>query len=521
MSRRALATRLALLVATAGLIPIALVGAIGLSTLRDRALADAQRNLGALAQQVAERIRTYQEQQRELVRALAANLSSDPDAVRRLEEVPLDAPSLGRITLIDRTSPHDLFPPQIDAAGLRRAFAGEEVQSRVYLGSELTPVLDLCLPARGQPGRAVCASLDLLELQRLVQRVHLGEHGYALAFDPQGRLIASGAGELRAAVLTGEPIAESPAVALLARGMPAPLRLLSGLGQDVLVGWSRLPGQEWIIAAEQPAEEALAPGTRAQWALAVAAVVALLAAVGVGLHQSQKMLASLEAEERWRTAGRIASGISHDLGHRLAILQQTAALAQTGDVAFFPVIRDNLQAEVGTLQRFVADFADLSRAVKPGEFVALELNAFAESVRRSAAPLAERENVRLELELPAKAPWVRADRYLLERAALNLVTNAIEASPAASVVTVRLGHDPAQRTAFLEVRDRGPGIERLRQASIFSAFVSTKRTGAHVGMGLANVHRIVQAHRGSVALQSEQGHGATFTITLPLADKPT
>ena len=81
---------------------------------------------------------------------------------------------------------------------------------------------------------------------------------------------------------------------------------------------------------EQPAREALAPGTTAQIALGVVAVLALLAALAVGYRQSQRMLGVLEAEERWKTAGRIASGISHDLGHRLAILQQTAGLAEAG-----------------------------------------------------------------------------------------------------------------------------------------------------------------------------------------------
>jgi len=519
-SRRWLATQLALMVATAGLIPIVLVGGFALHTMRSRARADAQSTLQAVAQQAAERIRTYQNQQREMLRAIAANLGTDPLAGRRLEEVTLDAPSFQQLVLLDGKSPHELFLQHIPATQLKLALGGAEVASEIYHARDLTPAMDVCVPARAQPGHTVCATLDLLELQRLVQRIRIGESGQAVALDPAGHVIAAGAGELRAAALTGEPIPESPSAAQLARGVPGPTEFINGLGVAVLGGWAQLPGQDWIIVVEQPVSEAFAAADQAARAMVIALLIALVLSLSVGYQYSQRVLAALEVEERWRTAGRIAAGISHDLGHRLAILRQTASLAEAADPAYLPIIRDNLKSEVATLRRFVTDFADLSREVKQTEFVALDLNAFAESVYKSALPYAQQLGVKLELEPLQAAPWVLADRYLFERAVLNLLTNALEASPSGSTVTlrVRTGRD---KEARIEVQDRGPGISPERLPEIFSAFLSTKRTGAHVGLGLANVHRIVRAHRGVAAVKSELGRGATFSVALPMISKPS
>ena len=265
--------------------------------------------------------------------------------------------------------------------------------------------------------------------------------------------------------------------------------------------------------------EALAPANDAMVARLAALLIALVLSLTVGFQYSQRVLASLEVEERWRTAGRIAAGISHDLGHRLAILRQTAALAEVADPVY-PVIRDNLTSEVATLRRFVTDFANLSREVKQHEFVALDLNAFAESVRKTAQPYAESAGRAVGERAVPEAPWALADRYLLERAVLNLLTNALEASPNGSTVTLRVRLDEKSRRARIEVQDRGPGIAAERQKEIFDSFYSTKRTGAHVGLGLANVHRIVRAHGGVAAVKSVLGRGATFSITLPQVNKP-
>src|SRR5207248_5444027 len=85
----------------------------------------------------------------------------------------------------------------------------QEVASEIFIAQDTTPAMTFCVPARAVEARAVCAQLDLLELWRVVQRIKVGERGYALAFDSKGHVLASGAGALRAAILTGEPIHSS------------------------------------------------------------------------------------------------------------------------------------------------------------------------------------------------------------------------------------------------------------------------------------------------------------------------
>ncbi|HSN91061.1 MAG TPA: sensor histidine kinase [Anaeromyxobacteraceae bacterium] len=519
MNRRRMAMRLALLVAFSGLAPILVVGAIAIEILRRHAEHSSLVGLRAVAEQTAARVGAYVSAQKETLRAVGAAAASSPDGARRLEEVVLEAPALGRVVLVGDDTPRADLPQFLSPESIARARTGQEVSSEIYLARDLTPAIDHCIPAPGPPGHAVCASLDLLELWRFVQRIRVGRSGRALTFDPQGRLLASGVGSLRAAILTGEPVPQSAAAARVAAGsFDVPESYEGAGGEDVLGGWARIPDLGWVVLVEQPAGEALRPARIAQWVLGLFAVFALGLSILLGWRQSLKVLAELEVEERWKTAGRIAAGVTHDLGHRVAILAQTAGLAEAGDPTFLPRIRENLRAEVATLRKFVADFADLSRDVRSIDLLPLDLDAFAESVARSAAPHAERQGVRLVVEGSAGSVWVRADRYLLERAVLNLVSNACEASPRGSEVRIAVlaGGD----RAAVEVRDEGAGIEPDRLPRLFDAFVSTKRTGAHVGMGLPNVKRIVDAHGGTVTVASALGAGATFRIELATMAPP-
>jgi signal transduction histidine kinase len=504
---------LAAMVALSGVLPLTLLAAAGLRTVERRGEQGSQEALQAIAEQAAARIADYIGGQRLMLRTLGRAVGSEPDAPRRLIDASLDAPSLGKLRLLSRRTPRFELPPALDAGKIAKALSGVEVASGTYLAN-LSPAMDVCVPA-GRPGHAVCTTLDLLELQRQVQRIRIGDSGYALAFDRSGRLLAAGAGSLRAAVLTGEPVAESPAAARLARGETAPRRLRAEGGRDVIAGWAALPDDlgGWTIAVEEPVVEALRSSRSALLWLSLGAAAALALSIALGYAQARRMLAALEMEERFRTAGQIASGISHDLGHRLIILQQIEQLAATGDAEYLPRIRDSLASEVSTLRKFVADFADLTREAKAADFMPIEVNALAESIKANAEPYAVQAGVKLELVKAPEEIWVQGDRFLLERAALNLARNAVEASRSGASVLLKVQRRDG--SALFQIQDQGAGIDAARLPTLFDSFSSTKRTGAHVGMGLPNVRRIALAHGGAVSVKSKKGEGSTFTLQLP------
>jgi signal transduction histidine kinase len=515
VNRRSAALRLALIVAFAGLVPIAATGVVAVEILRRKSVDAAQDSLRDVAEQAAARIGGYLAMQKETLRAVAAATAGASDAARRLEEVPLDARSLRKVALVGPSTDSGTLLQSLTAAQVAEARGGKEVASAFYLSNDLTPAMEVCVPAPGVPSHAVCAVLDLLELWRYVHRIQVGESGYALCFDSAGKLLASGAGVLRANILTGESVPQSAAAVLASReARSAPRRYDGAGGVDVLAGWARIPGTGWVVGVEQPSREALRAANAAQWVIAVAILAALLLSLGIGIRQSRRMLAALEVEERWRTAGRIASGITHDLGHRLAILKQTAALAEAKNPEFLGLIHSNLTNEIGFLGRFVSDFADLSRVVsKPSEMLPMELNALVESVARTATAQAVVQEVRVEWAAAPEPVYVNGDHHLLQRAVLNLVSNAIDASAKGKIVRLRVGI--AEGVGAIEVVDEGAGIPPERVEKLFDAFESTKRTGAHIGMGLANVKRITAAHGGTATVTSAVGKGSTFRISLP------
>jgi signal transduction histidine kinase len=101
---------------------------------------------------------------------------------------------------------------------------------------------------------------------------------------------------------------------------------------------------------------------------------------------------------------------------------------------------------------------------------------------------------------------------------LNLLSNAADAMPRGGSVRVSLRALP-DGAACLTVADEGHGIPEEIQARIFDPFFSTKEIGKGTGLGLAICHGIVQDHGGDIAVESTEGRGAEFTVTLPASGK--
>lgn len=130
----------------------------------------------------------------------------------------------------------------------------------------------------------------------------------------------------------------------------------------------------------------------------------------------------------------------------------------------------------------------------------------------------EQDRARISLDVAGPIPPVRADPDRLERALVNLITNALKYSPPDAPVSVGLRVDGG--TATVTVADRGVGIPADEIPHVFEKFrrARTGLTSEGLGLGLYITRLIAQAHRGSVGVESEPGKGSAFHLRLPLAE---
>jgi two-component system sensor histidine kinase KdpD len=229
------------------------------------------------------------------------------------------------------------------------------------------------------------------------------------------------------------------------------------------------------------------------------------------------------AVETDRLRSALLTSISHDLRTPLASI-----LGAAGTLRAYPHLLDEtarveltstIQEEGERLNRFISNLLDMSRL----EFGGLAPNASLVDLGEIVGSAIERaskilEHHHLEVELAADMPMLRLDPVLFEQVLFNLLDNAAKYSPDGS--TVRLRSWREGDSAMLQVIDEGPGIPEEELERIFDKFyrvrkLDTQRAGT--GLGLAICRGFVEALNGRiVAGNRADGHGAVFTITLPI-----
>jgi signal transduction histidine kinase len=225
--------------------------------------------------------------------------------------------------------------------------------------------------------------------------------------------------------------------------------------------------------------------------------------------------------ERFKQARELfLAGATHEFKTPLASLRlYTETLAREG----LPEdarerIQKRMVQDVVRLENLVDDMlamsADDTFAVGPR--VRLDLAQEAEAVLEDLRPLAADHGARFELQ-PAVGAVVMGQRLFLALALRNLVVNAVKHSPGPVTVTVRV--ERGRRSHRVVVADNGPGIPKRLHRKVFECFYSTtgnQRQGG-TGLGLYLVRRNIESIGGQVDLQSDEGQGCTFTLTLPTA----
>jgi signal transduction histidine kinase len=177
-----------------------------------------------------------------------------------------------------------------------------------------------------------------------------------------------------------------------------------------------------------------------------------------------------------------------------------------------------LQAECQQLVDLSNDFLRFAR-MQDLELAAAELAGVIEEMLDFFGPSARAANIEIKSYLPADLPPVALDRDMFKQALLNLLLNAEQAMPSGGVITLQASAESGG--VRLDVIDTGKGMAPEVVAKAFKPFFSTRPGGS--GLGLATTRKIIEAHGGTITLQSEAGRGTKFTIHLPAAtpaDRP-
>jgi signal transduction histidine kinase len=153
------------------------------------------------------------------------------------------------------------------------------------------------------------------------------------------------------------------------------------------------------------------------------------------------------------------------------------------------------------------------------DITACDLVEIGQSLVQQMSGLAQKQNIHLTASLPDTPVMVEGDFVYLSRAVANLMSNALKFTPAGGTVTVSLKQK--DQAAIISVQDTGPGIPPNHQARIFNRFYRVKdqketREKIGSGLGLSIVKSIVTQHQGTIWLESKEGVGTTFHISLPV-----
>ena len=247
-----------------------------------------------------------------------------------------------------------------------------------------------------------------------------------------------------------------------------------------------------------------------------AEVASALMAVG---NQAVASLDRIQAQELARrrealaAVGEMAAGLAHEVRNPLAAIHGAAqALAVGMDARKAREMLDIIEEESGRLGRVVSEFLEYARPGTPRR-QPVDVGDLARRVLRAAEAAGSRP--RAELRIAEGTPPALADADQLQRAMGNLVRNAQEAAGPDGSLRLEVARDGSGRVR-VRFEDDGPGIPPEQMARLFQPFYTTKPGGT--GLGLALVHRVVEAHGGEVSVDGRPGRGAVFTIVLPAAE---
>jgi len=235
----------------------------------------------------------------------------------------------------------------------------------------------------------------------------------------------------------------------------------------------------------------------------------------------------LKRTDRLALMGTLAAGLAHEIRNPLGGIKGAAQLLRRSDDGNPEIkeLSDIMIREVDRVNKLIEQLLDLSRPADL-DLAPVNIHEILEYVLRLEDQTVEAKKIFINKRFDPSLPPIQGDRAQLTQVFLNLVKNAFQAMLHSGTLTVvtRLGTDfrirgqgaGSNRFIWVDITDEGAGIRDEDLPQIFSPFFTTKTGGT--GLGLAICYRIIKEHGGTIRVESAEGKGSTFKVSLMVAD---
>ncbi len=495
-----------LLLAAAGILPLVVYGAVSIFSLRDATRRSVITGNENVARRVAEQIGLYVQTNVDILQSVAGNLTDTNLARwqqdRILKNAVLDFPEFREITLYDAAGAQ-LASSRVGQSKIQFPQSGTSFGSNITLSpigidDDFLPtaVVGIKLAQLGQNAGSLVGEISLEEMWRMVDRIRVGDQGYALVVAANGQLIAHGNSNEKPRVARGDNLATQPLVRLVhgqRNAGPASLEYASDAGVQMLGVAAPLELLSWTVMVEQPRSEAYAVADVLTRQLMFIIGLALLVTVSVGYFFGRSFIQPIFAlmrgtlavadgrldervtitsrdefqelgdafnsmadklveltedvrkKERQAMFGRMAAGLVHDLSHPVQNIGNSCKLIVRvfDDPEYRQTFTRTIDREMETLKRVLDDLRNVARPA-PVERFPLDVNRSVADIVESMRGFADESGISLESRFASEPVIIEGDTFALGRVYRNLITNAIQATQAGGRVTIATAQKSGQ-----------------------------------------------------------------------------
>jgi two-component system sensor histidine kinase HydH len=235
----------------------------------------------------------------------------------------------------------------------------------------------------------------------------------------------------------------------------------------------------------------------------------------IDLKEIKQLREAVKRKEKLAAIGGLAAGVAHEIRNPLSSIKGMASYFRN---KFQSESEDSNAAEimikeVDRLNRVISELLEFARPTKV-DLKPTDISAVLDHSVRLIGQDADAKNIKIDLETNNNLPDALVDSDRFTQCLLNLYLNSIQSMPSGGNLTVSSDYD-GEKLVKVTVRDTGLGIPEEDINHIFDPYFTTKAKGT--GLGLAVLHKIIEAHDGKINVHSTFEKGTVFTISLPVA----